>query len=86
MPEKRKSFSLDGPVENPIPPEVIKKKQKRPKGYWARSSRGSTVWPIRFKEGDIALANKIADSIGCSPSEAVRTSLRAYAVILERVL
>lgn len=71
-------------------PDPSNNDKMREKGYqggkYGPVSRGTTVWPIRFKHGDIDLANKVAETIGCSPSEAVRTSLRAYAVILDRVL
>lgn len=77
---------LPDDTHNMTPEKVELLESGREKGYYSRVSRGSTVWPIRFREGDIELANLIGEAIGCSPAEAVRTALRAYAVIIDRVI
>lgn len=41
---------------------------------------------VPFTDGDVKLIEFIAETIGCSKSEAVRTAVRAYATSLERVV
>lgn len=57
--------------------------EKREVQYGKRKTNNVT---IALYDGDFDLLKYIAERIGCSRGEAMRTALRAYAAQLERVL